>query len=69
MDLAAKLQAVINTLELLKMPASYENVNYLMGIYKTLAEVRDALKNAEDISFNIAPAAEEAEERAKPDAE
>ena len=68
MDLAAKLQAVINTLELLKMPASYENVNYLMGIYKTLAEVRDALNSVETINLDVTPAAEEAEERAKPDA-
>lgn len=43
MDNATKIQAVINTLALLEIPASYSNVDRMLGIYKTLAEVRDSL--------------------------
>jgi hypothetical protein len=43
MDNATKIQAVINTLALLEIPASYSNVDRMIGIYKTLAEVRDSL--------------------------
>lgn len=45
MSNAEKIQAVINTLELLMVPASFDNVNKLMGIYRTLTEVRDDLRN------------------------
>ena len=38
-----KLQAVINTLALLNMPPTYDNVNHLTGIYQTLCAVRDDL--------------------------
>ena len=40
---AAKVQAVINTLETLDMPSTYNNVNRMLGIYNTLVEVRDFL--------------------------
>lgn len=43
-DLKTKIQAVINTLELLNMPPTYDNVNYTLGIYNTLVEVRDAIQ-------------------------
>ena len=43
-DLKMKIQAVINTLELLNMPPTYNNVNHMLGIYNTLAEVRDAIQ-------------------------
>ena len=43
MDNATKIQAVINTLALLMIPASYENADKVVGIYKVLAEVRDSL--------------------------
>ena len=43
MDNATKIQAVINTLALLEIPASYSNVDRMTGIYKILAEVRDSL--------------------------
>ena len=36
-----KIQAVINTLEQLMIPATYDNVNRLLGIYQTLIEIRD----------------------------
>lgn len=42
-----KLQAVINTLKLLEMPPTYDNVDKMTGIYKTLCEVRDELYEAE----------------------
>ena len=40
---AEKIQAVLNTLELLSVPPTFDNVNRMTGIYQTLAEVRDAL--------------------------
>lgn len=43
-DLRMKIQAVINTLELLNMPPIYDNVNHMLGIYNTLVEVRDAIR-------------------------
>ena len=42
-----KLQAVINTLETLDIKPTYDNTNKLLGIYRTLAEVRDAIHNEE----------------------
>jgi len=50
---ANKIQAVINTLKLLEMPSSYDNVNHMLGIYNTLIEVRD------DLAAPDAPAAKE----------
>ena len=37
-----KIQAVINTLEKLMIPATYDNVNRMLGVYQTLIEVRDS---------------------------
>lgn len=37
-----KIQAVINTLEQLMIPATYDNVNRMLGVYQTLLEVRDS---------------------------
>ena len=49
MDNASKLQVVINTLEKLEMPPVFDNVNKMLGIYRTLAEVRDDISGeAED---------------------
>ena len=50
MDNATKIQAVMNTLELMQIPATYDNTNRMLGIYRTLMEVRDSLaeKEAED---------------------
>ena len=49
MDNASKLQAVINTLATLEMPPVFDNVNKMLGIYRTLAEVRDDISGeAED---------------------
>lgn len=43
MNNADKIQAVINTLEALMIPATYDNVSRMTGILKTLAEIRDDL--------------------------
>ena len=44
---ADKTQAVINTLEALQITSTYDNVNKLLGIYQTLAEVRDKLREGD----------------------
>lgn len=43
MSNAEKIQAVMNTLAILEMPSTYDNVNKMLGIYNTLKEVRDDL--------------------------
>lgn len=43
MSNAEKIQAVMNTLAILEMPSTYNNVNKMLGIYNTLTEVRDDL--------------------------
>lgn len=43
-----KIQAVINTLRLLEMPSSFDNVNRMTGIYQLLISVRDELFEAEE---------------------
>ena len=42
MNNAEKIQAVINTLEQLMIPATYDNVNRMLGVYQALIEVRDS---------------------------
>lgn len=37
--IVSKLQAVINTLERMNIPSTYDNTNKLLGIYQTLLEV------------------------------
>lgn len=44
MNNADKIQAVINTIEAIMIPANYENVSRMTGILKTLAEVREDLR-------------------------
>ena len=45
---AEKIQAVINTLAKLEMPPTFDNSNKMLGIYRTLMEVRDDLAHEED---------------------
>lgn len=54
---AEKIQKVINTLGLLQVPAIFENVNRLTGIYITLNEVIDAL-SAEELPEETGEAVE-----------
>ena len=48
-----KIQAVINTLKMLEMPPTFDNVNMMTGIYKTLMEVRDAIHAEEDDEIQV----------------
>ena len=41
MNNSMKIQAVLNTLETLTMAPTYDNSNKMLGIYRTLMEVRD----------------------------
>jgi len=43
-EMARKIQLVINTLDMSGIPVTAGNVAYLAGIYQTLAEVRDELR-------------------------
>ena len=47
MDNAMKIQAVINTLEQIQIPATYDNTNRMLGVFRTLMEVRDSLPEGE----------------------
>lgn len=47
MDTAAKIQVVINTLQGLDIKASFDNVNHMMGIFQTLAAIRDELQTCD----------------------
>lgn len=49
MDNATKIQAVLNTLELLNVPSTFDNVNKLLGIYQTLVQVRDSLASGKEV--------------------
>lgn len=46
-ELAEKIQICINTLAVLNMPSTFDNVNHMTGIYRLLSEVRDQLAVAE----------------------
>jgi len=46
---AMKVQAVLNTLELLNMPSTYDNVNHMLGIYNTLTDVRNYLNKPVEV--------------------
>jgi len=43
MNNAEKIQAVLNTLELIEVKATYDNMNRILGIHKMLMNVRDDL--------------------------
>lgn len=45
---AVKIQAVINTLESMSLPATFDNVNKLAGIFQVLTEIRDHLAEQEE---------------------
>ena len=46
MDNATQIQLVENTLAQITIPATYDNVNRMLGIYQTLEEVKENLKKA-----------------------
>ena len=43
-----KIKAVINTLDEIMIPGTYDNVNRMLGIHQTLREVMVALRQAEE---------------------
>jgi hypothetical protein len=44
---ATKIQIVINTLETMTIPATFDNTNKLLGVYQLLHQLRDELKEGE----------------------
>ena len=62
-ELAEKVQICINTLAVLNMPSTFDNVNHMTGIYRLLSEVRDELAAAETEveDERVDPAGESAE--------
>ena len=46
MDNATKIQLVENTLAQITIPATYDNVNRMLGIYQVLEEVKENSKKA-----------------------
>ena len=44
---AELIQVVINTLQVMNIPSTYDNVNKMTGIYNTLFRVRDSLAKEE----------------------
>ena len=48
-----KIQAVINTLEKMEIPATYDNVNRMLGVYQTLIEVRDSKPEEKAVEDNV----------------
>ena len=42
-----RIQAVINTLQVLEMPATFDNCNKMTGIYAQLMKIRDELHEEE----------------------
>ena len=53
MNNAEKIQAVINTLEQMVIPATYDNVNRMLGVYQTLIDVRDSKPEEKAVKDNV----------------
>ena len=49
---AAKIQIVINTLETLNIPATYDNVNRLTGVFQLLRQLRDEIADMKEEAKN-----------------
>ena len=47
MNDADKIQIVINTISELKINATFDNMNRLLGMYQMLTEVRDHIRSME----------------------
>ena len=43
MDIITKIQAVLNTLEILDMKPTYNNTNRMLGIFNTLTDIKNEL--------------------------
>ena len=44
MNNSERIQAVIDTLQMLQMPTTYDNMSRLLGSLQALAEIRDNIK-------------------------
>lgn len=53
--LSEKIQAVIKTLEMLTITATYDNLNKMLGCLQTLIEIRDDLKKEQEIKTGEEP--------------
>ena len=51
---ARKIQAVINTLQKIVLPATYENMNNMMGVLQALAAIRDEVENMTKLNNELA---------------
>ena len=47
-EYAEKIQIILNTLQTINIPATFHNMNRLMGVYKELATIRDYLNGKEE---------------------
>lgn len=47
MKTSEKVQIIINTLEILNMPSTYDNVNRMLGIYDMLQQIKDDVMRME----------------------
>lgn len=54
-ELANKIQIAMNTIEAMTIPATFDNANKLMGLFRILAEVRDALEKPAEVIDDVQP--------------
>lgn len=45
-----KIQAVINTMAEIMIPATFNNLNRMLGMYQTLIEVRDGKPDEKEVT-------------------
>ena len=48
-----KIDAVINTLEQIMIPSTFDNVNRMLGIYRALDEVRQDIEEPKEVEENV----------------
>ena len=54
-ELSNKIQIAMNTIEAMTIPATFDNANKLMGLFRILAEVRDALEKPAEVIDDVQP--------------
>ena len=48
-----KIDAIINTLEQIMIPATFDNVNRMLGIYRTIDEVRKDIEEPKEVEKDV----------------
>ena len=48
MDIITRIQAVLNTLEILDMKPTYNNTNRMLGIFNTLNDIKNELMQQQE---------------------